>query len=213
MRGASTEGRGHDKVESGRRGKGGKGGKGGTRRRGKRLREGRRTPETMRDLFDGCGPRQSAYSSYPKVLKHFREGCALPKGTGTGGLRSQTLVFRPASGRTLPRPCAGRPAHFARVNEADVRRDPVRPGADGGRNRLLFFSLREVLVRFARCNKLFSAEIAYCCIFSDRLCRRSSCRFSGGETIPGHPVGRVRRESAGNAPARRQQVLHPERNQ
>ncbi len=116
---------------------------GGERRRGKQLREGRRTPEMMGDLFDGCGPRQSAYSSFPKVLKHFREGCALPKGTGTGGLRSQTLVFRPASGRALPRPCAGRPAHFARVNEADVRRDPVRPGADGGSRRLFF--------RFAKC--------------------------------------------------------------
>ncbi len=80
------EGRGHDKVKGGRRGKGG-------RRRGKRLREGRRTPETMRDLFAGCGQRQSAYSSSPKMLKHFRGGCALPKGTGTGGLRSQTLCF------------------------------------------------------------------------------------------------------------------------
>ncbi len=52
------------------------------------------------------------------------------------------LVFRPAAGRALPRPCAGRPAHFARVNETDVRRDPVRPG-DGRRlSPPVFFASR-----------------------------------------------------------------------
>ncbi len=147
MRGASTEGRGHDKVEGGRRGKGGN--------------------EAWKAVVGGTacagndeGPFRWGWAAAKRLQLLPEDAEALQ-----GGLRFAercwnrrfafaNLVFRPASGRALPRPCAGRPAHFARWTA--TRYDRGRAAAEAA---CYFFRFANELCRSAKC--WFASRMSY----------------------------------------------------
>ncbi len=140
-RSGSTEGRGHDKVEGGRRGK----------EAWKAVAGGTAYAGNDKGPFRWVWAAAKRLQLLPEDAEALQGGLRFAERYWNGRFAFANLVFRPASGHALPRPCAGRPTHFARVNEADVRRDPVRPGADGGSRRLFF--------RFAKC--WFASRMSY----------------------------------------------------